>query len=91
MSALCSQFLRYNKSSFRLGKYLSSMSTQVPNKLSVCEIERKFKVPPDYHQRLEKLGFELTESHDSLVDVYYDFSDPNSGEYVFVVGIVFQL
>ena len=48
----------------------------MPAKLSVCEIERKFKVPGDYHQRLENLGFKLVKSLISLADVYYDFSDP---------------
>ena len=41
---------------------------------SVCEIERKFKVPLDYHRRLEGLGFQQTKTHESLVDVYFDLS-----------------
>ena len=43
-------------------------------KSTVCEIERKFKVPVDYHPRLEGLGFQLVKTHDSLLDVYFDVS-----------------
>ena len=40
-----------------------------------CEIEKKFMVPPDYHQRLEKLGFTLINKNAILIDIYYDFAD----------------
>ena len=51
------------------------MSNQLSSKLSVCEVERKFEVPNDYHERLEAQGFKLIKTHNSILDVYYDILD----------------
>ena len=48
---------------------------------AVYEIERKFIVPLDYHERLQKLGFQLVNNEELLVDDYYDFAeDLNTGK-----------
>ena len=57
-----------------LTRNYNKMSEKEIKQKSVCEIERKFKVPSDYHRRLEALGFEQTKTHESLVDVYFDLS-----------------
>ena len=57
---------------------LRNMSNQVPKVLPICEVERKFNVPDDYHQRLESKGFKLTKHHEALMDVYHDFADNNT-------------
>jgi len=57
-----------------LSRNFSKMSEKRIEQKSICEIERKFKVPLDYHRRLEALGFEQTKTHESLVDVYFDLS-----------------
>merc|ERR1712018_459134 len=44
----------------------------IKEKSTVCEIERNFQVPNDYHRRLEGLGFQLMKTHESLLDVYFD-------------------
>ena len=54
-----------------------TMSGQETAVLTVCEIERKFHVPSDYHDRLERLGFTLIKIHNSIIDIYYDFADHN--------------
>ena len=53
------------------------MSNQLPSNLPVCEVERKFEVPNDYHERLEAQGFKLIKTHNSMLDVYYDMLDPD--------------
>ena len=60
-----------------IGKTLCTMSGQEPTLLTFCEIERKFHVPSDYHDRLEQVGFTLTKIHKSIVDIYYDFANSN--------------
>ena len=62
-----------------------TMSGQGRAVLTVCEIERKFNVPSDYHDRLERLGFTLIKIHKSIIDIYYDFatSNKNSGMSIF--------
>ena len=62
-----------------------TMSVQETAVLTVCEIERKFNVPSDYHDRLERLGFTLIKIHKSIIDIYYDFADHNksSGMLIF--------
>ena len=59
------------------GYLCKSMSKQLSSNLSVCEVERKFEVPNDYHERLEAQGFKLIKTHNSILDVYYDISDTN--------------
>ena len=51
------------------------MSKQLSPNLPVCEVERKFEVPNDYHERLEGQGFKLIKTHNSILDVYYDILD----------------
>ena len=50
----------------------------------VCEIEKKFMVPSDYHQRLEKLGFTLINKDAVIFDIYYDLASgtQNSGKFL---------
>ena len=59
----------------RFGYSCKNMSNQLSSKLSVCEVERKFEVPNDYHERLEGQGFKLIKTHNSILDVYYDILD----------------
>ena len=69
------RFVRSTHSGIQLlTRSFGKMSEKEINQKIVCEIERKFKVPFDYHQRLEGFGFQQTKIHESLVDVYFDLS-----------------
>ena len=59
----------------RFGYSCKSMYNQLSSNLPVCEVERKFEVPNDYHERLEAQGFKLIKTHNSILDVYYDILD----------------
>ena len=72
------KFVRNTHSGIQLlTKSFNKMSKKDVSQKSVCEIERKFKVPLDYHHRLQGFGFQQTEIHESLVDVYFDLSKSN--------------
>ena len=66
-----------------------AMSEKDTEDKAVCEIERKFKVPADYHRRLESFGFRLDKTHESLIDVYFDISKSTSdkGSYLLLISI----
>ena len=66
-----------------------TMSEKDTKDKAVCEIERKFKVPADYHQRLENFGFRISKTHESLIDVYFDISKSSSdkGSYLLLISI----
>ena len=78
----------------RLGRRLfirrsKTMSEKDDKDKALCEIERKFKVPTDYHQRLESFGFRISKTHESLIDLYFDISKSSSdkGSYLLLTLI----
>ena len=67
--------ITYKNLGARLSYSCKNMSKQLSPNLPVCEVERKFEVPNDYHERLEGQGFKLIKTHNSILDVYYDILD----------------
>ena len=67
--------ITYKNLGARLSYSCKNMSKQLSPNLPVCEVERKFEVPNDYHERLEAQGFKLIKTHNSILDVYYDILD----------------
>ena len=64
-----------------------TMSEKDTKDKAVCEIERKFKVPADYHQRLESFGFRISKTHESLLDVYFDISKSTNEKGIYLLLI----
>ena len=67
--------ITYKNLGARFSYSCEKMSKQLSPNLPVCEVERKFEVPNDYHERLEAQGFKLIKTHNSILDVYYDILD----------------
>ena len=67
-----------------------TMSEKDAKDKALCEIERKFKVLTDYHQRLESFGFRISRTHESLIDVYFDISKSRSDKGSYFLLILFS-